>query len=254
MTIISAALAFAAPLARFAASPAYRELCRRVHRDDRPWFDLMDEVQRDRLREAVALGPRDRLLDLGCGAGALGAWLISEHRISAERVTGIDLALAAMVRTPAPRATAVTGDLTRLPFRTGTFEVAVAVDSFYFLADPYLDHAVTEALRCLRPGGRLVALLSEVVPAGTGTVAPEATRLGRVLRERGWACRGEDLTEREAETWRRKAAALAELRGAFEAEGSGDLWASLDAEARQGRDLVEAGRVRRVLLRASGGR
>jgi SAM-dependent methyltransferase len=233
-----AGLAFAAPLARYAASPAYRALCRRVHRDDRPWFDLVDEVQRERLRDALRLGPEDRLLDLGCGAGALGSWL------AAGRVVGIDLALAALARTGAP---AVTGDLTRLPFPDGSFDAVAAVDSFYFLADPHLARAVAEALRSLRPGGRLVALVSELGEPG----APPACRLGQVLRARRLAVRLDDLTPREGVVWERKRAALDDLRVDFSREDAEDLWEALDEETRRGLELIGAGRVRRWLVAAT---
>ena len=62
------------PLLRYAGSAAYARFCRRVHGDPRPWFDLVDRVQRDALAAALT-GVRGPVADLGCGPGAFAGWL-----------------------------------------------------------------------------------------------------------------------------------------------------------------------------------
>lgn len=121
-------------------------------------------------RELDRLGLRgdERLLDLGCGRGAV--LIAAAQRLPRGRAEGIDLwrsrdqsgndpetaranAVAAGV---ADRVELHTADLIDLPFADGSFDVitsALAIDN---IPDAELrDRAVREAFRVLKPGGRL---------------------------------------------------------------------------------------------------
>ncbi|MGK5550700.1 class I SAM-dependent methyltransferase [Actinomadura kijaniata] len=88
-----------------------------------------------------------RVLDIGCGEGALSA-----AARQAVRVVGLDASMTMLAAHPGP---AVRGDAVRLPFRDGVFGAAVAVNVLYHLDDP--SAALREARRVLAPGGLLVA-------------------------------------------------------------------------------------------------
>ncbi len=88
-----------------------------------------------------------RVLDIGCGEGALSAaWSASGHLV------GVDLSATLLCAHPRP---AVRADAARLPFRDGVFDAAVAINMLYHLDDPR--PALREARRVLAPGGQFAA-------------------------------------------------------------------------------------------------
>ena len=94
-----------------------------------------------------------RLLEVGCGTGALAARCAAE--LGCE-VTALD-ASAEMVRATQARGIhAMTGDVQELPFPDGAFDCAVAAWMLYHVPD--LDRGVAELARVLPAGGRLVAI------------------------------------------------------------------------------------------------
>jgi SAM-dependent methyltransferase len=105
----------------------------------------LHELLAERLAE---LDPA-RILDIGCGEGALRAALPA--RLGA-RTVGLD---ASATMLAAHRRPVVQADATALPFAGGAFGAAVAVNVLDHLADP--TPAIAEAHRVLAPGGTLLA-------------------------------------------------------------------------------------------------
>lgn len=95
-----------------------------------------------------------RLLDVGCGSGAF-LRRAAKHGAS---VTGLDAAagLLAITRQRVPEADLRIGDLERLPFDRGVFDIVTGIDAFPEAADPVA--ALAEARRVLRPDGHVVAV------------------------------------------------------------------------------------------------
>jgi len=155
------------------------------------WAELLD-----------GLGPRgdERILDLGCGRGAV--LLLAARRPTTGRAVGVDLwrgadqsgnAAVATRRNPvaegvADRVELHTADMTALPFEDDSFDVvlsSLAIHNIPGLAGR--EKAVDEAVRVLRPGGRL--LIADV----RGTRRHEAhlaeIGMGDVRRRAlGWRC------------------------------------------------------------------
>jgi SAM-dependent methyltransferase len=150
-------------------------------------------------RRAVALVQRiaqwthgGQVLDLACGAGRHAA----EFEHAGARVVGLDLSAAmlhrARSRTPLPL---VRGDMRRLPFRPGSFEVAVNLfTSFgYFRDDSEHSLVVRQVAEALVRGGRFVLdyLNADQVRRTVRGVAEEipessdAVRVRRRLSEEG---------------------------------------------------------------------
>ncbi len=104
---------------------------------------------------AVAGDPAPRLLDLGCGTGALGELVLS--RLPGARLTCVDLSPrmvgAARMRL-GDRADVLLCDAERLPFRDGSFGAAWCNDSFHHYPDP--ERAAFQAWRVLAPGGTFI--------------------------------------------------------------------------------------------------
>ncbi|MFE9575877.1 class I SAM-dependent methyltransferase [Nocardia sp. NPDC006044] len=126
----------------------------------RAWDGLLDDL---------GLRGDERLLDLGCGRGAV--LLAAAKRLPEGRAVGIDLwrsvdqsgnSLAtternALAENVADRIELHTGDMTALPFRNDEFDVIVSSLAIHNIkASAGRAAAVREALRVLRPGGHLV--------------------------------------------------------------------------------------------------
>lgn len=79
--------------------------------------------------ELTRLDPR-RILDIGCGEGALRSALPARL---ASRTVGLDASVTMLGAHPPP---VVQADATALPFMVGVFDVAVAVNVLDHLADP----------------------------------------------------------------------------------------------------------------------
>lgn len=112
------------------------------------WF-FGDVIDRGSVRDMLT-GRAGRLLDLGCGVGAVLKELPRRERV------GIDLAhpspLSARRRLPGVRL--VQGDIARLPFRDGSFDAVVILEVLEHLPDDV--PAFREAARVLRDGGEFI--------------------------------------------------------------------------------------------------
>ena len=99
--------------------------------------------------------PSPRVLDLGCGTGALAACLLDA--IPGCSLAGVDLSprMVEVARARLrDRAEVLLGDAERLPFHDAAFDVVVCNDSFHHYPDP--KRAVFQAWRVLATGGALV--------------------------------------------------------------------------------------------------
>jgi ubiquinone/menaquinone biosynthesis C-methylase UbiE len=98
------------------------------------------------------------LVDLGCGRGGPGLWLA---RSLGAVLIGVDFSAVAVEQATeraalfglAERARFVVGDLAATGLPAATADAVVSIDALHFAADPTA--AAQEALRLLRPGGRL---------------------------------------------------------------------------------------------------
>src|SRR5436309_9233187 len=92
----------------------------------------------------------ERALDVACGPGIVTAALAGAGLC----VSGIDLTREMIREATAIGASCLQGDVERLPFAAGTFDVTVCRNSFHHFADP--GAVMREMTRVLRPGGRVV--------------------------------------------------------------------------------------------------
>ena len=120
-------------------------------------------AQRRTTLRALALGPGERVLDVGCGPGFLAAEMGAAVGATG-RVVGIDRSPAMLALAHArcdsagcgPQVELHPGDARRLPAAEGDFDAAVAVLTYEFSGD--VDAALAELYRVLRPGGRAVVV------------------------------------------------------------------------------------------------
>ena len=150
-----------------------------------------------RILDTLALRGDEQVLDLGCGRGAVLNAVAK--RLTTGQVTGVDLwrsidqsgnspdATLANARAEgvAERIRLETGDLRKLPFPDASFDVVVSSLAIHNIPkDEDRATAIREAMRVLRPGGRLVIAdiratrLYATTPAALGAEAVSRTRLG----------------------------------------------------------------------------
>ena len=123
--------------------------------------------------------PNDRVLDAGCGTGALSRAVASQ--IDDVSLTLFDQCDDMLALTGDVKAYRVRGSLLDTPFEDGAFDVAVAAWSIEATGHP--DRAIAELIRVVRPGGRvLVAFCADEPPV---TVAAALLRKGVEFRQTG---------------------------------------------------------------------
>lgn len=147
----------------------------------------------DQELDQLGLKGDERLLDMGCGRGAV--LIDAARRLPAGRAVGVDLwagkdqsgnsAEATIANAAAAgvsdRVEVRTADMTDLPFTDASFDVVTSAMAIHNIHSPELRYrAVDEAMRVLRPGGQL--LIADV----WWTARQYAAHLGRgTLRRLG---------------------------------------------------------------------
>lgn len=139
--------------------------------------------------ERARLRPGDTLVDIGTGRGELLAVAV---QLGARRAVGIEYsadAVAIARRTLAAaargdRVAVLAADARQVPLRSGAADLVTMLDVVEHLAPAELAAALREALRLLRPGGRLFA---HTFPTRTlYQVTYRLHRLSRPGRRRRW--------------------------------------------------------------------
>lgn len=113
---------------------------------------MTERLEHDLLLGIVGPLAGRRLLDIGCGDGVLTRRVAAGGAV----VTGIDAdpEMVATARAATPAATISVGNADHLPFADASFDVVVA-NTVLCLVENRRE-AMAEAVRVLRPGGRLV--------------------------------------------------------------------------------------------------
>ena len=101
---------------------------------------------------AKLINPRrgERLLDLGCGSGALtgrlGRWSLE--------LTGVDISIKNIIEASGRISPAqfIAGDIERIPFQNNTFDIIFYSGVLHHF--PNMKEIIQEGIRVLKPGGR----------------------------------------------------------------------------------------------------
>ncbi len=105
--------------------------------------------------ELAGVGNGQRVLDVGCGPGALTSALV--NRVGADSVSAVELSasFAAAARKRLPGVDVRQSPAEQLPFPDATFDAALAQLVVHFMADPV--KGLREMSRVTRPGGMVAA-------------------------------------------------------------------------------------------------
>jgi len=153
------------------------------------WADLLDQLH---------LRGDERILDLGCGRGAV--LLLAAQHLTTGRAVGVDLWRSADQSGNSAQATQRnafaegvtdrvelhTGDMTALPFADNSFDVVVSSLAIHNISGRAgREKAVYEAVRVLRPSGRL--LIADIRGTRQHQAQLAKTGMSDVTRRRlGW--------------------------------------------------------------------
>jgi SAM-dependent methyltransferase len=130
--------------------------------------DAVHDFARRAILDALALGPSDRLLDIGCGGGLL----LRDALETGAAATGLDHSpdMVRLAAERAPAAEVVEGRAEALPFGDAAFTAVSMSIVLMFLPEPVA--ALRECHRVLEPGGRLAVYTTAPELRGT-PAAPE---------------------------------------------------------------------------------
>ena len=153
------------------------------------WAELLDRL---------GLRGDERILDLGCGRGAV--LLLAAQHLTTGRAVGVDLwrrgdqsgnasdatQRNAAAEVVADRVELRTADMTALPFEDDSFDVVVSNLAMHNVKGRAgRDRAIEQAVRVLRPGGRL--MIADIF--GTRQYSAQLAELGMAgitLENLGW--------------------------------------------------------------------
>ena len=130
--------------------------------------DDVHDFARRAILDALALGPADHLLEVGCGGGLL----LRDALVTGASVTGLDHSeeMVVLARERAPGADVVLAKAERLPFADGAFSAIAMSVVFFFPDDPV--GVLRECRRVLRRGGHVAVYTTGPELRGT-PAAPE---------------------------------------------------------------------------------
>lgn len=155
-------------IASRAASRARRQYRRAAPRYGfyrRLWLDLAGEAAEQALLADLAgtLRPGMRVLDAGCGTGAISREIL--RLCPGVRLAMLDLCPAMLAEAAGTGAPRVIGDAVQLPFADGAFDVVVSAWAIETMADP--KRAVAGYLRVLARRGRVFCTFCSRPPGWT---------------------------------------------------------------------------------------
>ena len=215
-------------------SDAHTRFCERVYGLDLCQEGMTDMASIRRLLDRLELQPGQRLLDLGCGAGGISAYISDQ---TGTHVTGVDYsALAvsvAMERTDSKRSmmTFLEADLNTLDLPPRSFDAAISIDSIYWVSNVL--NSIERIISTLKPGGQFAILVVQLLEYcdRPDEMEIDNTPVARALETLGLDYQAFDETENFREFWPRVKSAASDLQDDFTREGNGFICEQLMREA-----------------------
>ena len=136
------------------------------------WFRGFRRFVAPAIQEIAGTRRDLRLLDCGCGTGHNLVTLLHPYG----RAFGFDLTPGGLIHAKATGFPVARGDMSRIPFQSGQFDIVTSFDVFQYVQDDFA--VMKEMARVLKPGGGLVvtAAALNVLRGGHAGTWPEVRR------------------------------------------------------------------------------
>lgn len=225
-------------------SEAYLDYCEEIYGYRMPLFNAMDKEQLDYLFNTVAISKRDRVLDLGCGAGCILDYLVRKYSCYG---IGIDQLDEATVKRSSPVISYIEGDLDALEDYNLKPTLTLAVDSLYFSSN------LAGLLKVLKSvaGNRLYLYYSQYIfdeaKMDKAILDHNNTRLALSLQESNLPYRVRDYSANEHALYAKALEILPKYKEAMIGEGNGHLYEKYQRESYSGKQMYDRGLASRYL-------
>jgi ubiquinone/menaquinone biosynthesis C-methylase UbiE len=238
-------------------SAAYREFCRELYGSDRCQFNMMTQIQLEKLLDVLNISKCQSVLDIGCGTGALTEHIadhIADHIDG--HVTGIDFSSEAIkfaqkkTMKKQDRLTFQVMDMDEITFPSNSFDTVISIDTLYFASD--LNKTIDAIRDSLQEQGQMGIFYSPKITEGESQemLGPENSVLAKILRKCGLQFETWDFTAEEKELWERSVSAANEFKKQFIDEGNLTIYEGRISEATRELELFDKERRSRYLYHA----
>jgi SAM-dependent methyltransferase len=141
-----------------------------------------------RLLEGMRLTGSERIVDLGCGRGAV--LIMAARKVPQGHAIGVDREnrlrrTVGNAEAEQVKVDLVPADLSNLPIDSGTIDLVVSSLALHHLDEQAAREAIAEAVRILRPGGRVVIADLRHVPAYAAQLT-EMRLKNVIVTDLGW--------------------------------------------------------------------
>jgi len=234
-------------------STAYREFCGELYGSDRCQFNMMTQIQLERLLDVLKASKCQSILDMGCGTGALTEYF-ADHLDG--HITGIDFSSDAIefaqkrTKENQNRLTYQVMDMDEITFPSNSFDTVISIDTLYFVSDL---HKTINAIRdSLQEDGQMGIFYSSKISVDESKeiLRPDNTVLAKFLKKCGFQFETWDFTVEEKELWEKSVRFANELKDQFIDEGNLSIYEGRISEATSHLEVFDAEQQSRYLYHA----
>jgi len=234
-------------------SASYREFSRELYGSDRFQYDMMTQIQLEKLLDVLKVSKSQSILDVGCGTGSITEY-IADHTDGS--VTGIDFSSEAIefaqkrTKKKQNRLSFHIMDMNEIDFPSNSFDTIISIDTLYFVDNLY--NTINALRGSLQKLGQMGIFYSAKIKVGESKemLRPENTVLAKTLEKCGMQYETWDFTSEEKDFWKNSVNIANKLKDRFSGEGNITIYEGLIKEATREIEFSDTERRCRYLYHA----
>jgi len=195
-------------------SEAHKEFCETVYGKNLCQHGMADMEQIHMLIENSDIDNKSKVLEIGCGNGAITEYISD---ITGANITGVDISSLSIetaidrTKEKKDRLKFEAINISDLSFKENTFDSIIAIDSLFFI-NPF-DDVVENLVKMLKPNGKMGVFY--IYPPNS-----EELRFNNELNRLGLKYSVIDLSKENSNHWIKKEECLTKLKSRFEEENN----------------------------------